>query len=82
METELYYVVTPQIDNSQDGFVDVSGNTDIDLYQIVNNKPVKIKTLDSELDENPEEVIENYIEEIAPELFLDNGKQLFSLTQL
>jgi hypothetical protein len=83
MTGKLFYVVSPQLNEIDEGLFDATGNKDISLYDVVNDNPVPIKTLVTEIEENSEEAICDYIEEIAPEMFDEvTGKPLYELTQL
>jgi hypothetical protein len=81
MNTELYYVVTPKLHEIDEGLFDATGNKEVELYEVVNNKPIPIKTIVGSLDENSEELIEEYIEDVAPEMY-DGEKRLYNLIQL
>lgn len=78
MTEELYYVVTPEVGDIDD----LTGNKEIDLYSIYNDKPHRVTTLTVSREENSEIVIEDFIWDVAPELFADEHTKRFTLNQL
>lgn len=82
MTQELYYVVTPEIVEIDKGVRELTGNQEVSLYQILGDKPDLITRIDVEVEDSTESAIEEYIWEMAPELFNETGDiKKFSLNQ-
>lgn len=80
MNKELYYVIDVELEELGDGGFEVT-NKSIDLYQIVDGKPDKIDTILVEFSDNCEEAIDEYLMDIADELF-DGEEKLYRLKRL
>lgn len=83
MNQELYYVVTNEVkENLVTGAKTLTGNKEVSLYEVLRNKLTLITSIPIMGEIKPEEAIDGYVLEMAPELFNENQERDFKLTQL
>lgn len=63
MKKKLYYVVEPHLQNVDGEIMETDGNKTITVYEMVDNEPKEFATIEGDLTDESEELIQDYLDD-------------------